>query len=61
MERDYTMVLEHDFLSDDYPYDKADYVIMNPPYSTIEPFTLRGLEIAQKGLLLLGRLQYLES
>ncbi len=34
---------------------------MNPPYSTIEPFVIRGLEIAQKGLLLLGRIQFLEG
>lgn len=52
---------KYDFLSDDYPCDKADYVIMNPPYSTIEPFVIRGLEIAQEGLLVLGRLQFLEG
>lgn len=52
---------EYDFLSDNYPYNNADYVIMNPPYSTIEPFVIRGLEIAQKGLLVLGRLQFLEG
>lgn len=50
-----------DFLDDYYPYDKVDFVIMNPPYSTIEPFVLRGLEIATKGLLVLARLQFLES
>lgn len=49
------------FLSDDYPYNEADYIIMNPPYSIIEPFVIRGLEIAQKGLLVLGRLQFLEG
>lgn len=52
---------EYDFLSDDYPFNEADYVIMNPPYSIIEPFVIRGLEIAKKGLLVLGRLQFLES
>lgn len=52
---------QYDFLSDDYPYNKADYVIMNPPYATIEPFVIRGLEIAKKGLLVLGRLQFLEG
>lgn len=50
-----------DFLADDYPYSKADYIIMNPPYSTIEPFVIRGLEIAKKGLLVLARLQFLEG
>lgn len=52
---------ELDFLSDNYPYNKADYVIMNPPFTTIEPFVIRGLEIAQKGLLMFGRLQFLEG
>lgn len=55
---------EYDFLSDNYklPIDIfIDYIIMNPPYSTIEPFTIRALEIAEKGVLLLGRLQFLEG
>lgn len=52
---------EYDFLSDDYPYSKADYIIMNPPFSTIEPFVIRGLEIAQKGMLMFGRIQFLEG
>lgn len=51
----------YDFLSDDYPQSSADYIIMNPPYSTIEPFCIRGLEIAKKGMLVLGRLQFLEG
>ena len=53
-----------DFLSDDYPLpinESIDYIIMNPPYSTIEPFTIRALEIAEKGVLMLGRLQFLEG
>lgn len=53
-----------DFLSDDYPLPinaPIDYIIMNPPYSTIEPFTIRALEIAEKGVLMLGRLQFLEG
>lgn len=52
---------EYDFLSDDYPYDNVDWVIMNPPYSVIEPFTIRALEIAKKGIIMLGRLQFLEG
>lgn len=55
---------EYDFLSDDYklPIDThIDYIIMNPPYSTIEPFTIRALEMAEKGVLMLGRLQFLEG
>ena len=50
-----------DYLSDDYPYDEADYVIMNPPFKLIEPFVIRSLEIAKKGVLMLGRLQFLEG
>lgn len=56
--------IQYDFLSDDYklPIDTyIDYIIMNPPYSTIEPFTIRALEIAEKGVLMLGRLQFLEG
>ena len=29
---------KYDFLSDDYPIEHADYVIMNPPFSVIIPF-----------------------
>lgn len=50
-----------DFLADDYPYNSVDYIIMNPPYSIIEPFTIRALEIAEKGMLMLARLQFLEG
>lgn len=52
---------EYDFFSDDYPYDNVDWIIMNPPYSVIEPFTIRALEIAKKGVIMLARLQFLEG
>lgn len=53
---------EYDFLSDDYPYtDNIDYIIMNPPYSVIEPFVMKALGIANKGIIMLGRLQFLEG
>ena len=55
---------QYDFLSDNYqlPTDKnIDYIIMNPPYSTIEPFVIRALEIADEGVLMLARLQFLEG
>ena len=52
---------EYDFFSDDYPYDSVDWIIMNPPYSVIEPFTIRALEIAKKGIIMLARLQFLEG
>ena len=50
-----------DFFADDYPYNKADWIIMNPPYSVIEPFVIRSLEIAEKGIIILARLQFLEG
>ena len=54
---------EFDFLSDDYliPEDRIDWVIMNHPYATIEPFMIRALDIAQKGVIMLGRIQILEG
>ena len=50
-----------DFLSDDYPIEKVDVIVMNPPYSTIEPFLIRALEIAQDKLIVLCRTQVLEG
>lgn len=53
---------EFDFLSDEYPYSKdIDYIIMNPPFSLIEPFVMKSLGIANKGVLMFGRLQFLEG
>ena len=50
-----------DTLADDYPISEADVVIMNPPYATLEPFLIRGLEIAQDKLIVLCRMQVLEG
>lgn len=51
-----------DFLSDDYPYtEDVDYVIMNPPFKLIEPFCMKALGIAQRGVLMFGRIQFLEG
>ena len=58
---DCELVYGLDYLSDDYPYNEADYVIMNPPFKLIEPFVIRSLEIAKKGVLMFGRLQFLEG
>lgn len=52
---------KYDFLSDNYPIEHADYVIMNPPFSVIIPFVQRSLEIADKGVLMLGRLKFVEG
>ena len=46
---------ELDFLSDDYPIESADIIIMNPPYATLEPFLIRALEIAKDKLIVLCR------
>lgn len=50
-----------DYMSDDYPYEEADWIIMNPPFKLIEPFCIRSLEIAKKGIIMFGRLQFLEG
>lgn len=50
-----------DFFADDYPIDTANWIIMNPPYSVIEPFLIRALEIADSGIIMLARLQFLEG
>lgn len=57
---------QYDYLSEDYKvYDcdmtNIDYVIMNPPFSVIVPFVQHSLQIANKGVLMFGRLQFLES
>lgn len=58
---------DYDFLSDNYGgefkdyIDKTDWIIMNPPFVTIEPFVIRSLEIANKGIIMLARLQFLEG
>lgn len=50
-----------DFLADDYPTDKFDYIIMNPPFSTIEPFCLRALELTKHKLIMFGRTKFIET
>lgn len=52
---------EFNFIDDNYPISDVDFIIMNPPFSIIEPFTIRALEIAKKGVIMLARLQYLEG
>ena len=52
---------EYDFLSNEYPVKECDYIIMNPPFSIIIPFVQHSLDIAKKGVLMFGRLQFLES
>lgn len=52
---------KYDFLSDEYPIKECDYVIMNPPFSVIIPFVQHSLEVAQRGVLMLGRLKFVEG
>ena len=52
---------DYDFLSEDYPVEECEYIIMNPPYSVITPFVNHALDIANRGVLMLGRLQFLEG
>ena len=52
----------YDFFSKLYPYtENIDWIIMNPPYSVIEPFTVKSLEVANKGVIMLARLQFFET
>lgn len=53
--------LDYDFLGDGYVFNKADVIIMNPPYSILEPFLIRALEIADEKLIVLCRMQVLEG
>lgn len=52
---------DFDFLSDNYPMGNFDYVIMNPPFSVLIPFVQHSLKLATKGVLMLGRLEALET
>lgn len=52
---------KYDFLSEEYPIDSADIVIMNPPFKIISPFIQHGLEIAKKYLIVFGRTQTIET
>ena len=50
-----------DFFSETYPFsNKADVIIMNPPYDIIERFTLKAFERADK-IIMLARTQFAES
>lgn len=55
------LMYDLDTLDDEYPVDKADVIIMNPPYATIEPFLIRALEIAKDKVIVLCRTQVIEG
>ena len=50
-----------DFLDDNYESCDPDVIIMNPPYSTIEPFLIRALDLNPQYLIVLCRTQVLEG
>lgn len=53
---------KYDFLSDDYPFkNNISTIVMNPPYSLIEDFVIKALEIAEDRVILLARTQFAES
>ena len=57
---------KYDFLKDEYWNNlkisyPIDYIIMNPPFKLIEPFVMKALGMANKGVLCLGRIQFLEG
>lgn len=41
--------------------ENIDYIVMNPPFSLTIPFVNHALDIAQKGVLMFNRLQFIES
>lgn len=52
----------YDFCSAQYPYKNGiDYVVMNPPFSLTIPFVNHALDIAKKGVLMINRLQFIET
>jgi len=50
----------HDFLHDD-PLTQAEWIITNPPFSIAREFTLRALDLANDGVAMLVRTQWIEG
>jgi hypothetical protein len=50
-----------DFLSENYGCNGVGYTMMNSPFSVITPFVNHALDITKKGVLMFGRLQFLET
>jgi hypothetical protein len=50
----------HDFLHDD-PPTAPDWIITNPPFSVAHEFTLRALDLANDGVAMLVRTQWIEG
>lgn len=53
----------YDFCNSGYSIidEPVDYIVMNPPFSLTIPFVNHALDIAQKGVLMFNRLQFIES
>jgi hypothetical protein len=52
--------LVRDFLTYPYQTSAVDWVITNPPFRLAEPFVLRGLRVARRGVAILARTVFLE-
>lgn len=50
-----------DFLNENYSCDNVEYTIMNPPFSLLIPFVRHAVDITKTGVLMLGKLQFLET
>lgn len=50
-----------DFLGDHYKPKSVDWVIMNPPFNLAEQFVVRALDVAEEGVAVLARLNFLEG
>jgi len=50
-----------DFLSDEYKYTNVDNVVMNPPFKLLNRFIEKSIHIANKKVIMLGRIQVLET
>ena len=50
----------HDFVNDD-PLTRPDWIITNPPFSIACEFTLRALDLANEGVAMLVRTQWIEG
>lgn len=52
---------DYDFLSNTYPIESADIVIMNPPFKELIPFIQKGYEIASKYFICFARTKAIEG
>lgn len=58
---EYYFGTDYDYLSTTYPFWNVDYVIMNPPFSLIEPFVLQSIDRSNRHVIMFGRTKFIES